>query len=352
MNIRERLFTNTKTAILALYTLNLLIMGVHVLFFTAFALTHVYTLMFLNIFSVLTYVGCFYLINRQYLSAYTVIVSFEIWIHMVMAVYCLGWDYGFQLYFMVCVPIIFYMDYFSVKVTGRHVPGVPLSAVSALMFFVVLFYSRYNQPVYVLDEEIAFSAQALNSFLVIGFTAVFLGGLARIATNTETELERQATHDRLTGLANRNFLIERMNAIYAEENLENYWLAILDIDDFKLINDLYGHNCGDYVLKGVADIIRDNSEELTPCRWGGEEFVLMGREERFPDGRKKSREVLERIRRTVEEKIFLYEGISISLTVTIGLASHVGGQTVDEWINMADQKLYVGKSEGKNRLVM
>lgn len=343
---------NSKTALMAIYALNTMLLIVHCLFLAFFAGTRVHIMLTVNIFSILIYAGCFQLIKKRYLSAYTVVTFVEISLHMFLAALCLGWDYGFQLYFLVCVPVIFYTDYFAVKLGHRHVHGVILSAASGLLYFVTLVYARYHEPLYVLNDGTAFGMLAVNSLVVIVFNTVVLGALARTATNTEAKLEQQATHDRLTGMANRNYLLEQLQMFYETEHLEDYWLAIMDIDDFKAINDVYGHNCGDYVLKSVADLILKNSEGMTSCRWGGEEFLLVGREGLTESGEKNSHEVLERIRRTVEETDFIYEGTKIKLTITIGMASHMEDQTIDEWINIADMKLYSGKHSGKNRLVV
>lgn len=352
MENRIKYTVSSKIALMALYTLNTMLMIIHCLFLAFFACTHVKVMLTVNIFSVLIYAASFQLLKKRCMSLYTAVMFLEISIHMFLAVFCLGVDYGFQLYFFVCVSVIFYTDYFSVKLGHRHVHGVSLSATSALLYFVTLVYARYHEPLYVLDEGTAFGMLAVNSFLVIGFSAVFLGALARTAANTEAKLERQATHDMLTGMANRTYLIEQLHMFYETEHLKDYWLAIMDIDDFKQINDIYGHNCGDYVLRSVADLIRKNSEGMTSCRWGGEEFLLVGREGLTKSGEKSSHEVLERIRRAVEEKDFVYEGKKIKLTITIGMASHMEEQTIDEWINIADTKLYSGKHSGKNRLVV
>lgn len=352
MKNKIKFTVNSRVALMALYTLNTMLMIIHCLFLAFFAGTHVQVMLTVNILSVLIYALCFQLLKKRYMSIYTAVVFLEICIHMFLAVLCLGADYGFQLYFFVCVSVIFYTDYFSVKLGHRHVHGVSLSAASAVLYFVTIVFARHHDPLYVLNEGTAFGMLSVNSFLVISFSAVFLGALARSATNTEAKLERQATHDMLTGMANRNYLLEQLHVFDEEEHLRDYWLAIMDIDDFKAINDVYGHNCGDYVLKSVADLIQSNSEGMTSCRWGGEEFLLVGREGTTESGEKSSHEILERIRRAVEEKDFVYEGKKIKLTITIGMASHMEEQTIDEWINIADTKLYTGKKSGKNRLVV
>ncbi len=352
MNIKMKNTVNNRTALYALYALEAMMMVVHGLFLIFFACTGVRLMLTVNIFSLLVYAVSFLLIKRMYLTVYTAVVFLEVSIHMFLSVLCLGWGYGFQLYFLVCVPVIFYADYFSVKLGHRHVHGFLLSVASGLLYFVTLVYVRYHEPLYSLDNRIEYVMLAVNSLVVIVFSTVFLGALARTAANTEAKLERQATHDMLTGMSNRNYLIEQLGVLFETEHLKDYWLAILDIDDFKAINDVYGHNCGDYVLKSVAKLIQKNSGGMISCRWGGEEFLLVGHEGLTKGGAKTSHEVLERIRRAVEENDFIYEGTKIKLTITIGMASHTDEQTIDEWINIADMKLYSGKNSGKNRLVV
>ena len=154
-------------------------------------------------------------------------------------------------------------------------------------------------------------------------------------------------------MVNRHYLVDQLDAINAERKMANYWIAILDIDDFKKINDRYGHLCGDFVLRSLAEIIKKNCGDRTVCRWGGEEFVIVGddsgKDER---GRRLESVLLDNIRRDVAIKDFLYdESTTVNMTVTIGTARYREGQTVDEWINMADARLYRGKKSGKNKVV-
>lgn len=335
-----------------MYLLNAFLLLIHSLFLILFACIRVYVMMTMNIFSVLTYVFCFRMIRKKYMTAYSTITFLEVMAHMLLVVLCLGWDYGFQLFFLGCVAVIFYMDYFSVKLIQKHIHGIVLSAVSGMMYFVALAIARYREPLYVLGDGLSLGMQVVNSLGVIFCIALFMGALERTATDTEAKLEWQANHDRLTGMANRNYLLKQLRDLHETGGLRGYWLAIMDIDDFKAINDVYGHNCGDYVLKSVAELIMENSGERTSCRWGGEEFVLVGREEGAPGGEKSSRKVPESIRRKMEEKNFVYEGQSIKRTITIGMAEYVENQSIDDWINAADQKLYIGKNSGKNRLVV
>ena len=161
---------------------------------------------------------------------------------------------------------------------------------------------------------------------------------------TEKKLEKVALEDKLTGLYNRHYLLARMEAIPVSER-SGYWLAILDIDDFKKVNDVYGHNCGDYVLKRVADEAKAVCAECKVCRWGGEEFVILGMRSEV------SEDVLEKLRGNIAKIAFEYEEKRLSVTVTIGVSGFSPEYTTDTWVSSADKNLYIGKHSGKNCVV-
>ena len=121
-----------------------------------------------------------------------------------------------------------------------------------------------------------------------------------------------------------------------------------DIDNFKRVNDTYGHDNGDLVLKDVADILRSNTRPGDfLCRWGGEEFLLVGK--KVNNG---PAALLQQIRQSVHDYNFQYENHQIHVTLTIGMSWLQPEMTLDQWISSADKKLYEGKAAGKDRLCM
>ena len=123
---------------------------------------------------------------------------------------------------------------------------------------------------------------------------------------------------------------------------------MMDIDDFKKVNDTYGHDCGDEVLKYVAGIVstgvRKNDNVF---RWGGEEIlVLINADE------DRAVAVAERIRHNIEKNIVHYrDDVNVNVTVTIGVSSYKGNKSIQEMMDDADAKLYYGKRHGKNQVV-
>jgi len=160
-----------------------------------------------------------------------------------------------------------------------------------------------------------------------------------------------AFYDPLTGLNNRRFLERRLSAMIetARERGAQLTMMILDIDHFKHINDTYGHDAGDLVLKGFAGELQQivRGGDLV-CRWGGEEFVVAmpGVDATHAAG------MAERARRTIESKQFPIAAGPVSITVSIGLADFRGEQDSAELYRRADRALYRSKSAGRNRVTL
>jgi diguanylate cyclase (GGDEF)-like protein len=121
-------------------------------------------------------------------------------------------------------------------------------------------------------------------------------------------------------------------------------LMMMDLDLFKAINDTYGHGVGDEVLRHFATLVQENVRAADIVgRWGGEEFIVMMPGQTMEE----ARDGAERVRAAVE-RATLSEGVRI--TVSIGLASFHGDDTVDSWIQRADLALYASKASGRNRV--
>ena len=337
-----------RSALKSLYIMNTFLLITHVSLLTFFSFFGIKIMAFFNIASVLTYASGYLTLRAGKITPYIFSTYIEILVHMLLAVICMGWDCGFQLYYIGSIAIVFYADYYSVRLGERHIQGVLLSVGSLICYFTNFAIMRVMAPVYDLDKGFAFIVQAVNAFVVFSFCIVFFLMLSHSAIYNEEELSRQANYDKLTGLANRRHFLDYLERVYEDKKLAKEWVAIMDIDDFKKVNDVYGHNCGDYVLQTIAGIISRYSGSFKTCRWGGEEFLVQGSctEEGKPDYR-----VLESIRREVEQHEFVYEELNLRLTITIGVAKYEEGLTIDQWVDLADKKLYIGKKSGKNRLV-
>lgn len=161
------------------------------------------------------------------------------------------------------------------------------------------------------------------------------------------QLSNLSNQDPLTGLANRRCFEQalRREIMRANRFASNLSMLALDVDNFKNINDTYGHQEGDQVLKGIADILTSHVREVdTVCRYGGEEFIVLLVEAN--DGL--SRSIGERIRKAVSAKHF--NNVYLPVTVSIG-HKQFQGETAQAFIESADQMMYQAKRQGKNQLV-
>jgi len=163
------------------------------------------------------------------------------------------------------------------------------------------------------------------------------------------ELQYRATHDSLTKLYNRQKLNEELSKEILRENRYQHNLSILmfDIDNFKNINDTYGHDVGDVVLIDLSNILK-NSIRATDyaARWGGEEFMVL-----LPET---SIDETTRIADQLREKIETYqpENINLPITISIGIAEFIPNEnTKDDFIKNVDIALYQAKRTGKNKVV-
>ncbi len=164
-------------------------------------------------------------------------------------------------------------------------------------------------------------------------------------------LREQATHDGLTGLYNRRFMNERLpiEIKRCERDGQTVALAMIDVDHFKRINDQFGHEAGDMVLKELGELLRQRVRVYDlACRYGGEELVLI-----MPGcGMADAMEKLESIRLAVSELTLAFNAMPLpTVTISVGLAETVGGDA-DQLLKLADERLYHAKRTGRNRLVI
>ena len=164
------------------------------------------------------------------------------------------------------------------------------------------------------------------------------------------QLKKMASLDPLTGLMNRRGMADVLPDMeYAyKAGTAGLSIAIGDIDFFKKVNDTYGHDCGDYVLKTVSAYFAKYMEDKGEiCRWGGEEFLFAFHE-------KNADEVfvmLNDMRHTIKHMQFKFNDIEFNLTMTFGLEEYTPYAQLENTIKKADEKLYLGKESGRDKVV-
>ncbi len=180
-------------------------------------------------------------------------------------------------------------------------------------------------------------------------------GEAERATERAVLAEQRSLIDALTGLANRAAFDATLAAAFAARrrgrSSDPFVLVMIDIDHFKLFNDGYGHQAGDAVLKGVADVLRRFARpEDAVCRYGGEEFAVVVSGADSVSGRA----LAERLRRAIEKAEIVHEGATHRVTASFGVAAQIGdpgSSTHADLVRAADSALYCAKDSGRNRVV-
>lgn len=187
-----------------------------------------------------------------------------------------------------------------------------------------------------------------------GAVAGFLGAVFDITEKKKLEyaLARQAAVDELTGLPNRREGMAELEILHRDSEKKNrpYCIATIDIDRFKLINDLYGHNNGDIALKAFSDLAKKILRRSDICfRYGGDEFIVLLPETELEDGFT----VVEGLRRALDcDQLLLPDGRSVQATVSIGLTQYAADSiSPEQLLRASDQALYDAKNAGRNRTV-
>lgn len=178
-----------------------------------------------------------------------------------------------------------------------------------------------------------------------------LGDIGRFTVHVQNSLRKVIERDPLTGLYNRRAGSKKIDAARekAERNGKPYTIAMGDIDFFKRVNDTYGHEAGDVVLKTVASILSEGMVSRGyVIRWGGEEFLFVFERKDAPTAAVILEDILKKIRETVVE----YNDQEIRFTMSFGVAVCDTKGIVGEQINEADVKLYYAKEHGRNQVVL
>lgn len=165
------------------------------------------------------------------------------------------------------------------------------------------------------------------------------------------EVRNQARTDSMTGFINHQAFFEELEREMLRVRRYQGALSLImtDVDNFKLFNDLYGHQVGDFILKETARVIRLNVRDTdVPARYGGDEFAVILSQTDLEHARM----VAERIRQTVDSQTFTCEDKVLSLSLSIGVAQYEPGMSVTEFVGEVDKALYLAKDRGRNRVAV
>ena len=319
---------------------NALILGMVFFLMGCFAYCGATFLVYFSIPTALIYLYGFYLILHDKLGNYVRMVYLWITLYMSICTIFLGNKFGFHLYSMSMIPILFYTEYMAYKMKTRKVETTFYGILVFIMYLVSTAHATYVGPVYNIDTRYAGIFWFTNSVIVLGFLTYYSRLLIRRIIDSDKKLTERANTDRLTHLYNRHYMMKRLNEAYDDD--KNHYIAMIDVDNFKSINDKYGHSAGDEVLKKIASAMGEVCSDCKVSRWGGEEFLIL-----TDDGT----ETIEKLRQAVENINVEYEGQEIKVTITAGVEEKDKSVALNKWIVAADEKLYIGKQNGKNTVI-
>lgn len=281
---------------------------------------------------------------RNKLVKTTIAVSIELTVHMGVAMLFCGLEYNFQ-HYMYFILIVIMFEYY---LEGNKKHFISLLSIVIGTYLILRIYLSYAGCIY--NSHDGYSLKLLNilnpitSLCVITYFIIIISGTM---LSFERSLLYSATHDVLTELPNRKLL----NKLSYKDNCS--YVVMLDIDFFKKINDTYGHDIGDIVLKSLSRIIKKycaTNKDLYAMRWGGEEFVLV-----YNNSSSKLEDLLNMLEEfrndVIKDSIYIRTKGTITYTLTIGVSSYEDGNDLEELLKVADERLYIGKKTGRDKIV-
>lgn len=269
------------------------------------------------------------------------------------SVYFFGFGLGFEYFILPIIAYCYLLDF------EKQFFTIAIGCVGLLYFYLLIYLFFINDyslhiPLSVFSFDMSLS---LKVFQIVFIGCIFITSsytIRRIRKEEiktkqylHTELDKSVNLDYLTSLKNRWYFIDAVEEMKSKSNVN---LAIIDIDYFKTINDIYGHNLGDEVLKNCSKLLIKYFSPYTDliCRWGGEEFLVFVSDLKQIDFLK----VCENFRREYEKSV--YSNPKIQSTVSIGalyIENNFASNILDEYIKQADICLYSAKNNGRNKIV-
>jgi len=321
--------------------------GTHVVLLITMSAMGISVMVATNVLSLIVYViAIVILVWRRAYKLTGIIIAVEVTLYTSLYSFFVGTNdyiicyYGLLILFQIMIPyasarfrtiisVTVWVAAASTAIVGvNSVPAYPLQTQSA-----VAFMSVFNVTTLLLGAAIE-----------LLFSGIIRNIITQSNTSRVNEYKKQATRDPLTGLYNRRYTEDFIENISERSKSIHWCVAMLDVDEFKAINDKMGHSAGDEVLKNLAGILSRNLRRTDVlCRWGGEEFLIFLSDIEIESATR----ILNKLRRLIEEST-LVEGICV--TVTIG-AVEVNLSDVKSSISRCDELMYVGKQQGRNQVI-
>ena len=322
-------------------------MIVHIVLFAVFLSYGVSFYSYVNIGSVCMYAIALIWHHKKRYKVTMALVTLEVIIYATLYIYFSGVTTYIAGYYLVILVMHSIMPYAIDR--NRIITNFGIIVLAVLL----VAYGAFSQSTITISENLRPIITILN--VTIQFTAsiilLYLGQIIRLIINhinqlRVLELSDLANTDPLTGLFNRRYADMYFTKVINDKDIL-YCVAMMDIDDFKQVNDTYGHDCGDEVLVFLSNFFSQNLRSSDMLfRWGGEEFLMVLMNVDVAT----AYVILDKLRQRLSEAVIQTKAAPVSITVTIGVAL-LDKNNHTQSIKKCDDNLYTGKKSTKNIVV-
>jgi diguanylate cyclase (GGDEF)-like protein len=314
----------------------------HFAMFFVFLFLQVKIMAAINVLSVIAYVLCLFSVRlKRYMWA-GVVMNLEVIIHAAVATFSLGWDSNFYFYLFCIVPVMAFC--FKASSLSRFLLSFAIVVVAVGGYAARESFDL--RPVISADVTRTFGL--LNAFVSCALLLYGSVLFVRFVLSMQLNHFNLANRDPLTNLYTRRRLMSGFGSSSRYSSHVKASMILLDIDNFKAINDGFGHEHGDSILKKVSQLLVE-SVRLTDiaARWGGEEFLILMPDTKVCEAEKVAIRILNRIR--AEAGTTVRKGLEVTATLAVGyIAEH---ESFSQAFDRIDKMLYAGKISGRNCVV-
>lgn len=280
-----------------------------------------------------------------------------LWAHLLscivsfLGIFFFGWGYGYYL-FMIMAITLNYVHNFKTNFIN-----VAISCIELVVFLCLLCIFKNKEPIIVINDKVKICFYLFHFIFVVA-TLIIYANMTNISRkivintleNKKNMLEQRGKYDFLTGSLNRRSAREYLDnvlSMFRSKKIASFVFCIGDLDNFKKINDNYGHNFGDNVLRETANIIHSKMDLIDGvcARWGGEEFVVILSNISLD----KSLEHIESIRKSISGNVMFSGDMKVNVSISFGFVYVENDTDVEDIIKQADNLLYDAKLSGKNQ---
>ena len=331
-----------------LFSVALIALSVHVFFAAFFFVVGSKLLFVCHSIGIFVFIIARILLAKHHYDLAGVIITSMIILTSLASIFIVGGDNFTMLYLYITLVMMLVVPY-----NNKNIPLCFCIALPFLMLGAYLF-SLSHQPLQSIGA--ANKVFAVLNIIVNAGGIIFLLSLEQLVRSFVDSfhqqrveiLQNQAYRDALTKLRNRRFTDDYFAALALAPPPDPVCIAIADLDNFKVVNDTYGHDAGDFTLTTISDLFVSNTRKNDlVVRWGGEEFLLILQDTTLED----AAQTLDKIRLKVASQELVYERYRFFITLTIGLAP-LDPTDIAGSLELCDQKLYHGKNSGKNKVVL